>query len=1201
MPRTIQAWLDQIITASRGEEVREAIHESIAQCYDDVDSSVTLASAQIDRASDAADAAEQAAELITGGASSVVINNFGNSGALVMANSAINGANNAATTATNAAGLITNGASSAIISNYSDENDGVLKQAYDFIIAANIAAQSVSDAIDDLNDAHDAHMDAIEEFNIITETLEDDIATIHTAEQVANNLNAVVSDANAVISEWGDSNSGLQKNISDAINAANTAASAITNGASQSLINEYTQGSAGALVVADTLIDNLQAAETTINTLLSDENPDGIIATLSEVLTEVSSARVAAENANALIDSIETLRDDPVNGWVKTVSDAQSAITDMEDLRDEIEDLRDDPSTGLIAAKNNCVAATSAAASATVNTLAATDRANNAVSALAGMTVRADNGDTASATASLINEGSSSHWHLEFILPRGQKGEDFIIKGDAFASVEDLIAGVASPEEGDLYNVGTSEPYDVYRWTGLNWENQGPIGFRIENLTNNEVNTLWTSGTAVSGESSKYVTGQQLDHLLNGTDMLKDTLDGKVDVVSGKGLSTNDLTDALLETINDSATAVSALQLNKVDVDGNKVLSDQNFTTALKNKLDGIEAQANKITVDSALNANSANPVRNSVVTSNLSTLETNLMNALAPAYDDTVTHAVGEFRIYNKKLYKCTGAVNYANNGFDPAKWQEVQVSEMLGLGGISGIVPVANGGTGNSSVDTTPTANSTKMVTSDGVKTALDAKLNLSGGTMTGMLYMNSTSPGMISKVTNKNTSTAVSTSTNSYGYRIVGSDNNVVALFTDTFYSDGRTGAWMCGYRMVGNTNVNNTLRLLVKSDGTPEVQVTNAAAWRTAIAALGTAGGTTTGPITYQPSTGVSYIQGSAGSGTAIYSKKTALNTRAYNPAVTVQTYGGGGWAMGNYDTEDLLFSYGSKANIDGGNNQTVQIKFTSSGGVNFPGTIQQNGTNVSLAGHTHAMSAITSGVLGIAQGGTGQTTLALARNAMGLGNTTGALPVANGGTGLAASPSLLVNLASTSAANVLQASPRPGVTGILPVGNGGTGQTSLQATRNAMGLGNTTGALPIANGGTGGTTQSTAKNNLGIRWGVNTAAQTTGTFTRNFYDTDSNNNKTYWFTGEPRVACAVKLYSGVSNSYVYTVTITACSQEGFTARVDSFVKQPLTVNADGSGSGGSVHVSGSTAETSLASRTIGKNEVQVSWVAIGTSP
>lgn len=120
-----------------------------------------------------------------------------------------------------------------------------------------------------------------------------------------------------------------------------------------------------------------------------------------------------------------------------------------------------------------------------------------------------------------------------------------------------------------------------------------------------------------------------------------------------------------------------------------------------------------------------------------------------------------------------------------------------------------------------------------------------------------------------------------------------------------------------------------------------------------------------------------------------------------------------------------------------------------------------------------------GVLAAANGGTGQSSLQATRNAMGLGNTTGALPVANGGTGLTASPSLLVNLASTTAAGVMQASPRPGVTGTLPAARGGTGNTSLQATRNAMGLGNTTGALPVANGGTGATTVAAARNALGL--------------------------------------------------------------------------------------------------------------------------
>ena len=51
------------------------------------------------------------------------------------------------------------------------------------------------------------------------------------------------------------------------------------------------------------------------------------------------------------------------------------------------------------------------------------------------------------------------------------------------------------------------------------------------------------------------------------------------------------------------------------------------------------------------------------------------------------------------------------------------VTLAQVLGGGG-SSVIPVANGGTGNSSVDSTPTQNSTKMVTSGGVYTALSGK---------------------------------------------------------------------------------------------------------------------------------------------------------------------------------------------------------------------------------------------------------------------------------------------------------------------------------------------------------------------------------------------------------------------------------------------------------------------------------------------
>lgn len=95
-----------------------------------------------------------------------------------------------------------------------------------------------------------------------------------------------------------------------------------------------------------------------------------------------------------------------------------------------------------------------------------------------------------------------------------------------------------------------------------------------------------------------------------------------------------------------------------------------------------------------------------------------------------------------------------------------------------------------------------------------------------------------------------------------------------------------------------------------------------------------------------------------------------------------------------------------------------------------------------------------GIIAPGQGGTGQTSLQATRNAMGLGNTSGALPIANGGTG------------ATTVAEARNALGLGNTAGALPITNGGTGQTTAAGVRNALGLGNTTGPLPITNGGTG---------------------------------------------------------------------------------------------------------------------------------------
>lgn len=57
----------------------------------------------------------------------------------------------------------------------------------------------------------------------------------------------------------------------------------------------------------------------------------------------------------------------------------------------------------------------------------------------------------------------------------GPQGPGYTIKGQAYATVAALQAAVPSPAVGDQYNVGAAAPYNVYRWTGSAWEDQGTI------------------------------------------------------------------------------------------------------------------------------------------------------------------------------------------------------------------------------------------------------------------------------------------------------------------------------------------------------------------------------------------------------------------------------------------------------------------------------------------------------------------------------------------------------------------------------------------------------------------------------------------------------------------------------------------------------------------------------------------------------
>ena len=57
----------------------------------------------------------------------------------------------------------------------------------------------------------------------------------------------------------------------------------------------------------------------------------------------------------------------------------------------------------------------------------------------------------------------------------GPQGKPFIIMGSAYSTLEELQETVTNAEIGDMYNVGVSAPYTIYRWTGAEWESQGQL------------------------------------------------------------------------------------------------------------------------------------------------------------------------------------------------------------------------------------------------------------------------------------------------------------------------------------------------------------------------------------------------------------------------------------------------------------------------------------------------------------------------------------------------------------------------------------------------------------------------------------------------------------------------------------------------------------------------------------------------------
>lgn len=638
MARSIQSLLDSILAAVYGEQVRTAIHDSIETCYDDVQAGVTLA----DEAAANATEAYQTANAILGDVSEYIEENVTVAGAIAATQNVID--------------QWTGG----------DEEQGLRAAIQTAISNATTATSSANTATGNANTAASGANTATT-----------------AANTAASNANTATTAAQAIIARWNgtDGQTALSTTISNAISDANDAAEAA---------NSAADNTEDAISAAETVTESAQAIVDRWN---GDDGETGLSDIIQSAISDIEDA---TDGAQAIIDRWNG--DDGQEALSTQMSTALSDVTsktsDYQTLKDQVTQAKNEANTQATAAQAAALQANSdasyanGAAQACENVMntatGAIDSANNAAtnansaaSLLQNMKLVSNPVDSATASSAVletISDAEVPYFRLTLNLSKGVKGDSMVIKGQAYESKDDLPN---TAQVGDMYNVGIAPPYDVYRWTGSYWENQGPIGFTIENLTDTDIDDIW-EGDYTAGSSSKYIDDVGLVDLV--FNKIVTALNGKVNVDGNKVLSTNDFTNAYKALLADSSTpgsiqaSISSLDNRKVEKVTGKGLSTNDYTTAEKALVATIQNKVAKSDVESALDANSNNPVRNSTITTAINTLTaaTPLVTDIAPAYDNSATYNVGDYCTYNRILYRCRTQIVSAES-FNIEHWTAV------------------------------------------------------------------------------------------------------------------------------------------------------------------------------------------------------------------------------------------------------------------------------------------------------------------------------------------------------------------------------------------------------------------------------------------------------------------------------------------------------------------------------------------------
>lgn len=217
----------------------------------------------------------------------------------------------------------------------------------------------------------------------------------------------------------------------------------------------------------------------------------------------------------------------------------------------------------------------------------------------------------AGTNASVVNSGTASAAVLNFTVPRGDKGE----KGDkgdtgtgltilgTYATLSALQAAVTNPNVGDMYNVGSSAPYNIYLWDGETWKDQGQL-----QGAKGDKGDPGTAATVSVGTVSTGAPGSNAAVTNSGTEsaaVFNFTIPRGNDGASGV---TPNIKAGTTTTLSAGSSATVTRRVGSPD---SAPIFD--FGIPKGDKGDGAD-----ITIDSAMSSTSTNPVQNAVITAAL-------------------------------------------------------------------------------------------------------------------------------------------------------------------------------------------------------------------------------------------------------------------------------------------------------------------------------------------------------------------------------------------------------------------------------------------------------------------------------------------------------------------------------------------------------------------------------------------------------